>query len=81
MTQEIENYRLTWLTKQVFRVKVDGSIAEECLSYLETEVEAKSYSHSFDMDGNVYTFMFEKSADAEGFKDKFLGESRTTEVI
>jgi hypothetical protein len=80
MTQEIENYRLTWLTKQVFRVKVGGQSAEECLSYLETEVEAKSYTHSFDMDSNIYTYMFEESATAEAFKEKFLGDSRTTEV-
>ncbi len=80
MTQEIENYRLTWLTKQVFRVKVSGSIAEDCFTYLETEVEEKRYTHSFDMESDVYTFMFETSADAEAFKEKFLGESRTTEV-
>jgi len=80
MTQEIENYRLTWLTKQVFRVKVNGSLAEECFAYLETEVEERSYTHSFDMESNIYTFMFETSAIAETFKEKFLGESRTTEV-
>lgn len=80
MTQEIENYRLTWLTKQVFRVKADSSSASECLSYLETEVEAKSYTYSFDMDSNTYTYMFEKSAVAEAFKERFLGDSRTTEV-
>jgi hypothetical protein len=80
MTQEIENYRLTWLTKQVFRVKAGSSIAEECLSYLETKVEAKSYTYSFDMDSNTYTYMFEESATAEAFKERFLGDSRTTEV-
>ena len=80
MTQEIENYRLTWLTKQVFRVKVGGSLAEECLSYLETEVEAKSYTYSFGMDSNTHTYMFEESGTAEAFKEKFLGDSRTTEV-
>tara|TARA_Y100000389_G_C17393630_1_gene481316 strand:+ start:527 stop:772 length:246 start_codon:yes stop_codon:yes gene_type:complete len=80
MTQEITEYRLTWLTKQVFRVKVAATLEEECFAYLETELEEKSYTHSFDMESNIYTFMFEKSADAETFKEKFLGESRTTEV-
>jgi hypothetical protein len=50
------------------------------LSYLGTEVEAKSYTYSFDMDSNTHTYMFEESGTAEAFKEKFLGDSRTTEV-
>ena len=80
MTQEIENYRLNWLTKRVFRVRVSGGIADECFNWLDENVEEKSFTHSFDMEADVYTFMFELAADADSFREKFLGESRTVDI-
>ena len=83
MTQQtIDEYRLKWLTKQVFRVKV-RSANEEHFSWITDNVNEKSVTHAFNAgayDNGEYTFMFENAIDADAFREKFLGDSRTVDV-
>lgn len=78
--QTIDDYRLKWLTKQVFRVKVSGGIQSECFDWIQGNVDEKSYTHALDVEADEYTFMFEIAADADSFREKFLGDSRLVDI-
>jgi len=82
MTQQtIDDYRLKWLTKQVFRVKVGGAIQEQCFEWIEENVTERSFTHAYDVDADEYTFMFELAAHADAFREKFLGDTRTVDMV
>ena len=54
MTQQtIDDYRLKWLTKQVFRVRVGGSIQEECFQWIEENVTEQSYTYAQDVEAEA----------------------------
>ena len=80
--QTIDDYRLKWLTKQVFRVKVGGGHqrASEYFDWAHGNIDEKSYTHAYDIEAYEYTFMFEVAADAESFREMFLGDSRTVDI-
>ena len=81
MTQQtIDDYRLKWLSKQVFRVKVGGALQQECFDWIEENVTERSWTHAYNVEADEYTFMFELAAHADAFREKFLGESRTVDV-
>lgn len=81
MTQQtIDDYRLKWLSKQVFRVKVGGALKQECFDWIEENVTERSWTHAYNVEADEYTFMFELAAHADAFREKFLGESRTVDV-
>jgi len=82
MTQQtIDDYRLKWLTNQIFKVTVSGDIREECFDWISENVTDKSHSHAFNASTNEYIFMFELAAHAEAFREKFLGDSRTVDIV
>ena len=82
MTQQtIDDYRLKWLTKQVFRVKVKGSDSDQYFNWIEENVTERSYTHAFDVEADEYTFMFELAAHADSFREKFCGDSRTVDIV
>jgi len=82
MTQQtIDDYRLTWLTKQVFRVKLSGARQSEYFDWIDENVTERSYTHAYNAETNEYTFMFELAAHADAFREKFLGESRTVDMV
>jgi len=82
MTQQtIDDYRLTWLTKQVFRVKLSGARQSEYFDWIDENVTERSYTHAYNAETNEYTFMFELAAHADAFREKFLGESRTVDIV
>jgi hypothetical protein len=81
MTQQtIDDYRLNWLTKQVFRVKISGARQSEFFDWIEENVTERSWTHAYNVETDEYTFMFELAAHADAFREKFLGESRTVDV-
>ena len=82
MTQQtIDDYRLTWLTKQVFRVKLSGARQSEYFDWIDENVTERSYTHAYNAETDEYTFMFELAAHADAFREKFLGEFRTVDVV
>lgn len=81
MTQQtIDDYRLTWLRKQVFRVKVAGERNQQFFDWIDENVTERSYTHAYNAETDEYTFMFELAAHADAFREKFLGESRTVDI-
>lgn len=82
MTQQtIDDYRLTWLTKQVFRVKLSGARQSEYFDWIDENVTERSYTHAYNAETDEYTFMFELAAHADAFREKFLGDNRTVDIV
>lgn len=82
MTQEIQNYKLTWLRRQSFRVEVgDQADAEKALAWLTENVDEKSWEFSINIEkNNQHTFFFESATDASRLREELYGDSRTVDV-
>lgn len=79
-TQEIQDYKLNWLRKRSFQVKGKVSDLEERLEWLKENLDEKTWETSVNYEAQVCAFYFEKPQDAEKFRERFLGDSRTVEV-
>jgi hypothetical protein len=81
MTQEIENYKLNWLTEKCFRVIVkDMADADKAKTWLKETLHERSYDFSFNPENSVHTFIFELAQDAKSLREELYGDDRTVDV-
>lgn len=78
-TQEIQDYKLNWLRKKSFRVKVFASDGEH-YSWLKENIDERVWEMSVHPETKEPTFFFENATDAEKFREEFQGDSRTVDI-
>ena len=78
-TQEIQNYKLNWLMKRCFKVKVHETTGEHA-DWLKENIEEKAWDFSVNPENQEHTFFFQNAIDAGKFREEFQGESRTVDI-
>jgi len=82
MTQEIQDYKLNWLRKSSYRVKLPkDQNSQECLAWCTDTLEEKVWDYSLNPENEQYTFFFNSPSLAERFKSTFKnGDTRTVDL-
>lgn len=80
MLQETEQYKINWLRKQCFRVKMNCVDPSDFVAWLEKNLEEKVWAMSSNPDEKQHTFFFESPQDASAFREHFNGDSRTVDI-
>jgi len=78
-TQEIQNYKLNWLSNKCFRVPVTSSDGEH-YQWLKENIDERVWEMSVHPKTKNPTFFFQNATDAEKFREQFRGESRTVDI-
>lgn len=79
-TQEIQDYKINWLRKKSFQVKGNMDDYEECTSWLKETLSEKVWETSINYENGQCAYYFENPQDAEKFRERFLGDSRTVDI-